>query len=390
MQWKRLGDKISLAAKISRITGIAKEYLMGQNLGTASISMRMSWAAERRATRAEDIAYSLLGIFDVNMPLLYGEGKVKAFRRLQEEIMKISEDETLFAWESTELTASGSSGNVLANDPKDFIEARDLVPFASDDPVVPYALTHRGLRIWLQIHRYSEDIQPIRSPVLIRSPFQLHAAVLRCHVAHDFNHVVIIPLSHLTANLYIRDTTTNIGLLPTRSLPQFSPIEEVYIRNSQNPSISNSVRRRFGFLVRNLPAGFRIANANPREYWNAKDRILQGEKNSLGLLSWYASLELNASPDLSFLPPKHNISLSLGCRQERGDSEVKSWCYLDDNLWTDAEGSLHAFHESALSRPARYEVGRFRDMEGKLYNTKLNVLVSAEKVFRTTNVCGRY
>ena len=59
--------------------------------------MRMSWAADQQATRSEDIAYSLLGIFDVNMPLLYGEGKLKAFRRLQEEIIKTSEDETLFA-----------------------------------------------------------------------------------------------------------------------------------------------------------------------------------------------------------------------------------------------------------------------------------------------------
>ncbi len=65
----------------------------------ASIANRMSWAANRDATRAEDIAYSLFGIFDVHMPLLYGEGLPKAFRRLQEEIMKYLDDHTLFAWE---------------------------------------------------------------------------------------------------------------------------------------------------------------------------------------------------------------------------------------------------------------------------------------------------
>jgi hypothetical protein len=141
-EWQCLGSKFSMGLRISEITGIPKEYLEGQSLETASISMRMSWAADRQATRAEDIAYSLLGIFDVNMPLLYGEGKTKAFRRLQEEIMKISEDETIFAWEAAdgmdELTA-----DVLAIGPNDFRETRDLIPFASDDPVPPYTITHR-------------------------------------------------------------------------------------------------------------------------------------------------------------------------------------------------------------------------------------------------------
>jgi len=57
----------------------------------------MSWAAFRETSRIEDIAYCLLGIFDVNMPLLYGEGK-KAFIRLQQEIMKGTHDFSLFAW----------------------------------------------------------------------------------------------------------------------------------------------------------------------------------------------------------------------------------------------------------------------------------------------------
>jgi hypothetical protein len=62
-----------------------------------SIAQRMSWASRRETTRSEDIAYCLMGIFDVNMPLLYGEG-TKAFVRLQEEILKRSYDYSLFAW----------------------------------------------------------------------------------------------------------------------------------------------------------------------------------------------------------------------------------------------------------------------------------------------------
>jgi hypothetical protein len=66
----------------------------------ASIAEKMSWASRRQTTRAEDRAYSLLGIFDINMPLLYGGGGEKAFIRLQEEILKESSDESIFAWDS--------------------------------------------------------------------------------------------------------------------------------------------------------------------------------------------------------------------------------------------------------------------------------------------------
>jgi hypothetical protein len=48
----------------------------------------MSWAESRETTRQEDKAYSLLGIFDVYMPLIYGEGRENAFKRLREEINK--------------------------------------------------------------------------------------------------------------------------------------------------------------------------------------------------------------------------------------------------------------------------------------------------------------
>jgi hypothetical protein len=66
-------------------------------LNSFSVAERMSWAATRKTTRIEDMAYCLLGIFGVNMPLIYGEG-IKAFLRLQEEIIKISLDHSIFVW----------------------------------------------------------------------------------------------------------------------------------------------------------------------------------------------------------------------------------------------------------------------------------------------------
>jgi hypothetical protein len=82
------GNKASLEAHICEITGIPVKALRGGSLSDLSVTERMSWSQKRETTCKEDIAYSLLGIFDVNMPLIYGEGREKAFRRLREEIDK--------------------------------------------------------------------------------------------------------------------------------------------------------------------------------------------------------------------------------------------------------------------------------------------------------------
>ena len=85
---KSLGDKTSLELEISQITGIPSRALQGNPLPQFSVEERMSWTATRQTTIEEDKAYSLLGTFDVHMPLIYGEGEEKAFRRLREEIEK--------------------------------------------------------------------------------------------------------------------------------------------------------------------------------------------------------------------------------------------------------------------------------------------------------------
>ncbi|EME40379.1 hypothetical protein DOTSEDRAFT_91559 [Dothistroma septosporum NZE10] len=109
--WQILGDRGSLATLIAQAHGIGEGaasalHTLRHALTTRvtsffegfSIAQRMSWAAGRRLTRVEDEAYSLLGLFDANMPVLYGEGN-KAFFRLQQEIMKTRMDHTIFVWE---------------------------------------------------------------------------------------------------------------------------------------------------------------------------------------------------------------------------------------------------------------------------------------------------
>ena len=103
-EWIPLGSKIDLADHLHTATGIPTSVLaLERSTRDFSVAQRMSWASERTTTRVEDEAYSLLGLFEISMPILYGEGR-HAFLRLQEEIMRRSTDTTLLAW-GTEVSA---------------------------------------------------------------------------------------------------------------------------------------------------------------------------------------------------------------------------------------------------------------------------------------------
>ncbi len=96
--WALLGTKSAFAELVEEISGVdIKVLTFTRDVTNVSVARRMSWAARRQTTRLEDEAYSLMGIFDVHMSTIYGEGRA-AFRRLQEDILKHTNDHTLFAW----------------------------------------------------------------------------------------------------------------------------------------------------------------------------------------------------------------------------------------------------------------------------------------------------
>ena len=97
--WKIIGTKLELADLLEEITGVWRGVLVRQTrVSDVSVGERISWASRRHTTRVEDEAYSLMGLFNVTIPTIYGEGR-RAFQRLQHEIMKHSFDTTLFAWD---------------------------------------------------------------------------------------------------------------------------------------------------------------------------------------------------------------------------------------------------------------------------------------------------
>lgn len=99
--WTPMGTRNDLAALVGKVAAIRSEYLNEkQDFRNASVATKMSWMAGRKTSVVEDVAYSLLGIFDIHLAPQYGEG-IRAFSRLQDEIMLTygTFDESLFAWQ---------------------------------------------------------------------------------------------------------------------------------------------------------------------------------------------------------------------------------------------------------------------------------------------------
>jgi ankyrin repeat protein len=139
--WVELKDD-DIQRRVADCTGIPLSILRRESdIDEFSIAQRMSWAAKRETTRVEDRAYSLMGLFGVNMPLIYGERET-AFMRLQEEIMRISDDHSLFAWEST------NNDGLLATSPSAFLLCKDTVPCSPFKArVSPLTVSSRGIHL---------------------------------------------------------------------------------------------------------------------------------------------------------------------------------------------------------------------------------------------------
>ncbi|KAI0827272.1 hypothetical protein BC628DRAFT_1368623 [Trametes gibbosa] len=158
--WRFLGTKMSLAATLEMLTGVDFAILTGQTqLSSFSVARRMSWAARRQTTREEDEAYCLMGIFNIHMSPIYGEGREAAFTRLQEQIIKTIPDQSIFSWGrccllsnsdtarnlSSALQAHPDETGLLARAPADFEFAVDDVPLLPADFAVRIGMSEGEL-----------------------------------------------------------------------------------------------------------------------------------------------------------------------------------------------------------------------------------------------------
>lgn len=164
--WQLIGSRAQLATEISRITGIDAPFLTGeQDFHNASIATKLSWQADRRTTKVEDIAYSLVGVIGVMLVPSYGEGRL-AFQRLQGEILRTLNDESIFAWTAPQgslpkhsLPWPSDQWGLLAPSPDCFRNSRDITINGASQRRPPghISTTPEGVRFPMP----SKDLQTI-------------------------------------------------------------------------------------------------------------------------------------------------------------------------------------------------------------------------------------
>lgn len=182
-----IGTKSSLAQEITSRTGINESHLFNYN--DACVAQKMFWASKRQTTRVEDEAYCLMGLFDINMPLLYGEGQ-KAFYRLQVEILKQTDDDSLFAWEGEWDGASVDALGLLASSPRRFRSSGFVQRWNHDETRPSITTTNKGLRLEVFLTGSSSTDQNWLAPKQLqaeprtRHP-KLTCVILNCKIGSD-------------------------------------------------------------------------------------------------------------------------------------------------------------------------------------------------------------
>ncbi|KAM5375863.1 hypothetical protein ACJZ2D_005785 [Fusarium nematophilum] len=222
--WSPLGERHSLAAAISEITGIEEALLLQPDprkdrkittlLQRENVATRMGWMAHRETTRIEDLAYCLLGIFDMRMPIFYGEGN-KAFLRLQEEILKRSRDQSILVWRwplSQKPMETLHRMHFLADHPANF----NLRTYAGQEDPGQFGirLTEQGLvlRVWkcpCKLMRWKAN------KTKLKEDGSRFLAVLDCSLSPDTlsRPALILRESPYAENVYRRDPMSVIMVI---------------------------------------------------------------------------------------------------------------------------------------------------------------------------------
>ncbi|KAK4079789.1 hypothetical protein Trihar35433_894 [Trichoderma harzianum] len=269
-EWRLLGNKGNMSTAIASITGIPRHYLLGiAALHTASVAQRMSWAAHRDTKRKEDLAYCLLGIFNITMPMIYGEGGEQAFFRLQEQIMKVTGDDSILAWgletndSSVNNTNNTTTGRVVAKGPTDFAHSGNII---RRDQALKYTssidMTGGCIRAHLPLHT---------------TPTGQIVGLLNCGPGNNSQQVVGIPLIELSvgsSDEYARPRGCNSSLYPTTTAA--TEPKPIRIKHDSQENVPLDLGGPFfhyeddDFTDINL----KIIDVAPRSYWDEERALI--------------------------------------------------------------------------------------------------------------------
>ena len=285
--WNQFGTRSSLRDELTSITKIdANIFFPSQNpytvgirdlLDAIPVGRRMAWAVSRKTTRPEDMAYCLIGLFGVSMPMLYGEGGEQAFIRLQEEIIRDKNDLSLFAWRARD---SSTHRGILAHSPDEFAGLSSL-EFEQDIKFNPdFSMSNKGLRIntflrpldaesrtvVMPLHCYDEGAKGEKMPPQFGVYLQHEGARVYVRIRPDVFAVLSAPIPISSGNKIfiskrVRRADTTVG----------------------SSQYANTVTNNLGAVNFNIPGvnapiqsediAIKLLEVEPRELWDTHGNV---------------------------------------------------------------------------------------------------------------------
>jgi len=387
--WQNIGDKRTLAPTLADIAKIPEHILThGLRGNRPCIAQIMSWAADRKTTRVEDRAYSLMGLLEVNMPMLYGEGK-KAFHRLQLEIIRASNDQSIFAWSCTN---DKWTGNILADDPSFFwycrtmelMDHNEYIEFLKEDGVPKdelhsiedrlgtFPITNRGIHIWLPLRPYRDfrTLFEARLPCRIRPSWPPETIYLVLSESNYYRD----PGPDLWDS--IRSTTDTTSAGP----PSLWKLCQVYLRYQDPPRRNTTFKVDDTALIEN---DFTYCDAYPEEF--AGDTLTLTSINCLGIKVYSDNLT--------------NTCLVVGLGQYLGKDWIrvvsdesntiprtsKSWEFYTYNKYWEMRNTMRA-HARHVNK-ARSGVEQVCIMQTRFLRST-RILQIASVTWKSSRTCG--
>ncbi|KAI0509525.1 hypothetical protein F5B22DRAFT_616614 [Xylaria bambusicola] len=277
-KWNHLGQKRDLSLTLVEVTKIPRVFLLGIiPLHEASVAQRMSWASDRVTKRKEDLAYCLLGIFGITMPMIYGEGD-QAFIRLQEEITRHINDDSILAWNFqnpgsiVKSTVEEASGCALASSPSSFANSSHIVPCGP-----------KGIPL--------RPLQTLGGCLLLQRPLHTDShgqcfVVLECQLDYQADQAIGIPVQNRPVGYddYIRLHEHPSVLLP-RYIPEYSPYDDPGdIRILNNRFGTHHDENSHSFYIENaLENNLKLIRVTPRSSWDReRDILIPNEETRYG------------------------------------------------------------------------------------------------------------
>ncbi|KAF4878470.1 Vegetative incompatibility protein HET-E-1 [Colletotrichum siamense] len=270
--WTKLGEKASMTSMIEEATGIPAQFLGG--FLDASVAQRMSWAAQRVTTRGEDMAYCLFGIFNVSLPIMYGEGASAAFGRLQEAILQRTPDASILAWGldlqhddlHPQQPPTNRYGNILAASPQDFVNCGTVVPWDNG---------HSGQRLDVNGGYYH-----LQLPLHTTKAGQTFG-LLKCYSRPQQKGCIGIPLCQVEPGLETDEFMRPKGSKAIQLFDTDSSQEPSNLR-IRDLSLAEDIRKfdcRYGYSIE-VPASGKLAvfDVYPKDRW---DTIAKGLSRTL-------------------------------------------------------------------------------------------------------------